>query len=156
MVCTCCSAWDLSPSIQLYPTPSLNCSFCLYKICCINNISIRLISIKVNNIYGIFELYESNYLRQVRLLLVIKSFSKNPFLHTSFFGFDLVQGNLYFRFIFQLRLYEKVIANLIYNTIFHSGSIDMATLMNSLSRNGTRASTPQAEVALLALKQSYW
>ena len=40
-------------------------------------------------------------------------------------------------------------------TIFHSGSILIATLMNSLSRKGTRASTPQAEVALLALRQSY-
>jgi hypothetical protein len=31
----------------------------------------------------------------------------------------------------------------------------MAALMNSLSRNGTRASRPQADVALLALRQSY-
>ena len=32
----------------------------------------------------------------------------------------------------------------------------MATSMNSLSRNGTRTSRPQAEVALLARRQSYW
>lgn len=30
----------------------------------------------------------------------------------------------------------------------------MAVLMNSLSKKGTRASTPQAEVDLLALRQS--
>ena len=41
-------------------------------------------------------------------------------------------------------------------TIFHSGSMPMATSMNSLSRNGTRTSRPQAEVALLARRQSYW
>ena len=39
-------------------------------------------------------------------------------------------------------------------TIFHSGSILMATLINSLSKNGTRASTPHAAVDLLALRQS--
>lgn len=39
-------------------------------------------------------------------------------------------------------------------TIFHSGSMLIATLMNSLSKKGTRASTPHAEVDLLALKQS--
>ena len=32
----------------------------------------------------------------------------------------------------------------------------IAVLMNSLSKNGTRASRPHAEVALLALRQSYW
>jgi hypothetical protein len=41
-------------------------------------------------------------------------------------------------------------------TIFHSGSMPIATSMNSLSRNGTRTSRPQAEVALLARRQSYW
>lgn len=41
-------------------------------------------------------------------------------------------------------------------TIFHSGSMLIATFINSLSRKGTRASTPHAEVDLLALKQSYW
>ena len=30
---TCFSAWSFKPSIQLYPTPSLNCSFCLYNMC---------------------------------------------------------------------------------------------------------------------------
>uniref|UniRef100_A0A2P2NA29 Uncharacterized protein n=1 Tax=Rhizophora mucronata TaxID=61149 RepID=A0A2P2NA29_RHIMU len=38
---------------------------------------------------------------------------------------------------------------------FHSGSMSMATLINSLSKKGTRASSPQADVALLARKQSY-
>lgn len=32
----------------------------------------------------------------------------------------------------------------------------IATLMNSLSRKGTRTSTPHADVALFARKQSYW
>lgn len=40
-------------------------------------------------------------------------------------------------------------------TIFSAGSIDMARLMKSLSRKGTRASTPHADVDLLALRQSY-
>uniref|UniRef100_A0A0A9E890 AsnS3 n=1 Tax=Arundo donax TaxID=35708 RepID=A0A0A9E890_ARUDO len=40
--------------------------------------------------------------------------------------------------------------------IFASGFMPMATLMNSLSRNGTRTSSPHAEVALLARRQSYW
>jgi hypothetical protein len=40
-------------------------------------------------------------------------------------------------------------------TIFSAGSIDMARFTNSLSRNGTRASKPQADVDLFALKQSY-
>ncbi|MFS7978595.1 hypothetical protein Hanom_Chr10g00917291 [Helianthus anomalus] len=35
-----------------------------------------------------------------------------------------------------------------YLTIFISGSILITTLMNSLSRNGTRASTPQVDVDL--------
>nr|GMD22300.1 hypothetical protein Iba_chr08aCG9500 [Ipomoea batatas] len=35
-------------------------------------------------------------------------------------------------------------------------SMLMAALMNALSKNGTRASKPHADVALLALKQSYW
>lgn len=43
-----------------------------------------------------------------------------------------------------------------YLTIFHSGSMLIATSMNSLSRNGTLASSPHADVALFALKQSYW
>ena len=41
------------------------------------------------------------------------------------------------------------------HTILHSGSKSIATLMKFLSRNGTRASRPQAEVDLFALKQSY-
>ncbi len=40
-------------------------------------------------------------------------------------------------------------------TIFSAGSMAMATFMKSWSRNGTRASKPQADVDLLALKQSY-
>jgi hypothetical protein len=51
------------------------------------------------------------------------------------------------RFVMLLHTYQ--------HTIFHSGSMSIATLMKLLSRNGTRASTPQAEVALFALKQSY-
>ena len=30
---TCLFAWSFRPSIQLYPTPSLNCSFCRYNMC---------------------------------------------------------------------------------------------------------------------------
>lgn len=40
-------------------------------------------------------------------------------------------------------------------TIFHSGSMAIATFRKSLSKNGTRASKPHADVDLLALKQSY-
>jgi hypothetical protein len=40
-------------------------------------------------------------------------------------------------------------------TILDSGSRDIAVLMKSLSRKGTRASSPKAEVDLLALRQSY-
>jgi hypothetical protein len=42
-----------------------------------------------------------------------------------------------------------------FRIIFSAGSMDMATSMNSLSRNGTRASRPHADVDLLALWQSY-
>jgi len=47
-------------------------------------------------------------------------------------------------------------SNIFTHTILFSGSIFIATLINSLSKNGTLASRPQAKVDLLALWQSYW
>ena len=54
--------------------------------------------------------------------------------------------------IFKIMVQCKILYS---NTILFSGSMFIATLMNSLSKNGTRASKPQANVDLFARKQSY-
>ena len=85
------AAWALRPSIQLYPTPSLNCSFCLYRICCNKASACMTHKIQMSeypNIYdGKFSLKfwtQVNYhLGQEWLLLIVECLPQHPLLNPS-------------------------------------------------------------------------
>lgn len=96
---------------------------------------------------------------QVWTLFIIKSTPQNPFLYMALFRFDLPHfyASQSIPFLSKSRKTATYMnTSFFLNTIFHSGSTVIAILMNSLSKKGTRASRPHADVALLARRQSYW
>jgi len=89
------------------------------------------------------------YLWQIGMLLIIEGLPQNPFLHAPFSWF-------YLKWNIEKHGEKTSVILKRKPDLFHSGSIAIATLMNSLSKKGTRASKPQADVDLFALRQSYW
>lgn len=89
----------------------------------------------------------------ISIILFDNNLNANPTSNPAWIVFISIMSQPYQKLC--QREENKKLSEVIYFTIFHSGSILIATSMNSLSKKGTRASRPQAEVDLFALKQSY-